>query len=276
MPGTPSLNLNSSYDAQNPSMAFVGSDLWAAWSEKNAAGRWQIVVKCYCSGTWQLMATSLNVSSGRDADAPMVADAGGVPMVLWVEDNGAGNRQLYSRVYNGSWGTTQNLSINSTGTMNASPMSVAGSGNRLTIAWRENNANNQYIYVRRYSGGTSGTWSSFESPAAPLNSDFGFTSTSYKAPPIVALDGAGRPYVLITEGYSAGPFNTNTRLMHFNPLLGNWVDDGQINTSGKTVEGASMAIYGSKVYILHNEDNPSGTQNGNPGTNNAMSFKVYK
>ena len=274
--GRSSLNLSASYDALNPSMAFVGSDLWAAWSEKNAAGRWQIVVKCFCSGTWQLMATSINANPGRDAEAPMVADAGGMPMVLWVEDNGTGNRQLRSRVWNGSWGSAQNLSINNPGTMNASPVSVAGSGNRLTIAWRESTANNQFVYVRRYSGGPSGTWSSFESPAAPLNSDTGFTASSWKGTPIVAVDAAGRPYVLVTEGYSAGPSSTNTRLMHFNPLLGTWVDDGQINTPGKTVEDASMAIYGSKVYILHNEDNPSGTQNGNPGTNNAMSLKVYK
>ncbi len=259
--GPSSLNLNTGRPATNPTMAFVGSDLWITWTENNGTGNFQVVVKCYCSGAWQLKATSLNRLPTNNAQHARIVDAGGLPMVIWRELDGT-SWQLYAKVFNGAW--SSETSLNVSGVLNAGTVDAAGSGSGLTITWRETDATTQNAYVRRYSGGPAGTWSA-PFGAGPLNSDTSFGAFGIEGSPEIALDAAGRPYVLITEGFGS---TRTTTLRHYNPALASWRTDAQVNSPGKFIYRADLAIYGSAVHVAFGEY-PS-------GQNSAMAYRVYK
>ncbi|MFN8151403.1 MAG: hypothetical protein U0R24_09810 [Solirubrobacterales bacterium] len=81
----------------------VGGVPWATWSEWNStSSNYQVKAATWNGTAWVQMGGVLNADPIRRADAPAIADVGGVPYVTWHEQDGSGTRHVRVAKWNGS------------------------------------------------------------------------------------------------------------------------------------------------------------------------------
>lgn len=95
-PGNP-VNQSRARSATAPGLAVVAGRPWVAWAEEDGRNREVRVARLNSAGTgWEQPVgggSPVNVSAGRDADAPSLAAVGEVPYVAWPERDSQ-NREM--------------------------------------------------------------------------------------------------------------------------------------------------------------------------------------
>lgn len=132
-------------DDITPSMA-CSSSCWVFWAT-NRYGSMDIVGKNLDSGIL------INVTTNKDDDfAPDATfDSNGNLWVVW-ESERDGNREIYYRIFNGTWGPETRLTYHPAWDKLPSIADVSGS---IWIVWTSNRSGNQEIWKVEYNG----TWS---------------------------------------------------------------------------------------------------------------------
>lgn len=174
--GNTPLNKNIACDAQNPSVAMLGDNIYVAWDEyqENTSLR-QIRVKMFNGSAWSFIdgggITGLNCNTGQDAQRPNLAAYNGELYLVWEEYNATtGCSLIHARKYSGS-GSIWNDIDDQEGT-NVIPLTkIVPCLNYITAGWaytpvltvykgkmyaswtETKNGNITQVHVSRYDGG---------------------------------------------------------------------------------------------------------------------------
>jgi hypothetical protein len=180
-----SLNVSATQSAGAPALGTVAGVPYVAWDETSATGR-QIWVKRLEGTTWvPVGGGSLNLTAAHDAEAPMLADVGGVPYVGWQESDGA-HSQLYVKRFDGTaWQQVGSGSMNVDTAHGVSAPSLASVGGTPVMTWSEDFGSGYRVWAKRFDG-TNWTFLGRN----PLNVDPAFTA---RDPDVADLGGV--PYL---------------------------------------------------------------------------------
>jgi hypothetical protein len=149
----PSLNLQATSDAADPSLALDSSgNPVVAWAEKNSTD-FTVYVKRWNGSAWQqLGGIYLDVVPSANAISPSVAiGTDNQPVVVWSE-----NQSLMVKRFDGNtWSRLEGIRLNLYRAY--APQIVVDSSNTPVVAWQEDIAStpvldNTDIHVRRWSG----------------------------------------------------------------------------------------------------------------------------
>lgn len=182
-----SLNVDPARDAVTPAIGFVGPTPHVTWSERDAAGRFQIYVRRWNGATWTQLGGSLNREPASSATAPSIAAFEGVPYVAWREEI-AGVSHLFVSYWDGAAWTPAGNVLNSPGLAQASELSLHSDGETLSAVWRETLGVGR-VHLARWDGGG---WQEVGSPY------IGMSGRTTAAPRLDSLGGIA--YVAFREG----------------------------------------------------------------------------
>jgi len=99
-----SLNVDPAFDAMGAHINILGETPYVAFSQKNAAGTWEVFVKHYDGTSWIADSGSLNVSAASNGGSPYLGFVGNVPYVCFSQgDWGAGSQVYVKRLVNSDW-----------------------------------------------------------------------------------------------------------------------------------------------------------------------------
>ncbi|MFL5780722.1 MAG: hypothetical protein ACJ760_05365 [Thermoleophilaceae bacterium] len=215
----------------DPSLATVGGTLYAA-AVSQADGN--VRVERLVGTTWQAVGGSLNIDTNESAEAPHIADVGGVPYVSWVErDGNCTESELTARVkrWNGSsWvavGTgARPLSDDTVPQCDYVPQAkITDIGGKPYVAMlvQTSGVSGTKAYVKRYDTSSS-SW--VTEGGGPV-SDPSLLANSVSLAEVVS----GIPYVAYTEGPALATPNTHD-LVHVKRFAsGSWqtIGGGPLN-----------------------------------------------
>jgi Bacterial Ig-like domain len=195
--GSTPLNIDSTKNARNPSIALNSSGFPVVTWEESDGTHFNIYVKRWNGTSWvQFGSSSLNIDPTKDAQNPSIAlDSSGNPIISW-DEFGAGfavsTFNVYVKRWNGtSWvqiGPTF-LDVNTDQAATKSSVKVNSSGNPI-VSWNEDDGASYNVYVKSWNGSS---WVQVGSTSLDAN-------TSQNAVnPSLAIDSNGTPTVAWLE-----------------------------------------------------------------------------
>ncbi|MEL6105485.1 MAG: right-handed parallel beta-helix repeat-containing protein, partial [Planctomycetota bacterium] len=144
----------------SPSIASFGGETFVAWSDSRS-GNQQIYVARHDVSGWNELGGSAGLggisdSAGASSQPSIVVDAGGAPVVAWVESEIGGTNIHVARWEGGAWtamGSSLGAGGISTSGTASNPIVVETSFGTL-VAWEEVVAGEVQAYARVFSGGS--------------------------------------------------------------------------------------------------------------------------
>jgi Bacterial Ig domain/Kelch motif/Galactose oxidase, central domain len=154
-----SLNVNGANWAYDVSIAYLGGQLYLAWTERSQSGNAQLYVATWNGASWVLTKSgslNQNPGSGWAYHPSLVGDPGSNSLYLgWVEQSAIGQKaQVFvARYLGGVWNFLgQSLNVNPVGG-SAQHVSLAVYNGEPVAAWGEVNSGSlRQIYVKQWSG----------------------------------------------------------------------------------------------------------------------------
>lgn len=253
---TTGLNKNTALNADVPSAAVFGSNLYVAWDEVNAGPVSQIRVKRYNGSSWTFVdgdgANGLNHDVLEAATRPKLAVFGANLYAAWTEGSPS---QIRVRRYNGSSWTFVDGDgldgLNRESAREASDPSFAVYDEELYLSWSEENSLGvKQIRVQKYDG-TSWTFVDGNNTSG-LNKDAGLDAASSS----FVVHNAGL-YLSWNEG-SPGQL----RVAKFNGTQWAFVDgddvDGLNKIPSNNAVNGNIISFNSQIYATWAEFAPLG------------------
>ncbi len=230
-----------------------------AWRESNG-NVYNIYVKRWDGTSWQFVGGAISAVGGMtDSFKPSLAlDASGNPVVAFQEDDGSVNNIYVSRWKGSAWQLVGGaISAVAGGTGAYEPSLALDSLGNPVVAWREQNPNTSFVYVRRY---VAGSWQAIGGALSAV------AGTTDAIEPSLKLDGSGNPVVAWQE--SDGVDNN----IYVYRYTGSWqVVGGAL--SGSSVAGSSAF---SPSLDLDNTFHPVVAWRESNGTGTPDDIYVYK
>ncbi len=233
-----SLNIDTTKDADHPSITSIGGVPYVVWSESDAAAHTLIHVRRFTGGAWNAVGPALNTDTTKNANHPSIAGIGGVPFVAWEESNGTVT-QIRVRQFNGATWTDVGTPLNVDLTKDAARPSIASIGGVPYVAWEESNGAVTQIRAKLFNGAA---WTGV---ATPLNVD----ATKVASSPTIA-DVGGVPFVAWHES------NGTHTLIDVKQFSGGaWTAvDGALNVDAtKDAANARIANIGGVPFVAWEE-----------------------
>lgn len=151
------LNLDPTYDAYAPKIAFNNGVPYVAWTEWNDQSEpSKVYVKHLNGSAWVQDGGALNIDTALFADGPAICIFNNKPYVAWYEGvHNVAQSQIFVKHWSGSsWDQDGNsLNVNAAGIACAANFAVFNS--TLYVAWQDGNAGNGTkfrIYVKHLNG----------------------------------------------------------------------------------------------------------------------------
>ena len=230
-----------------------------AWLESNG-NVFNVYVKRWDGTAWQPVGGAISAVGGMtDSFKPSLAlDSGSNPVVAFQEDNGSVNNIYVFRYTAGTWQPVGGaLSAVAGGTGAYEPSLAIDSLGNPVVAWREQNPNTSFVYVRRF---VAGVW---QPVGGALSAVTGTTDT---IEPSLKLDGSGNPIVAWQESDGV---DSNIYVYRY---AGTWQSVGGA-LSGSSVAGSSAF---SPSLDLDSAFNPVVAWRESNGTGTPEDVYVYK
>ncbi len=190
-----SLNVDPNDVSGYPHLAEVNGTLWITWLEHFSGNGWTVVVKRFDGTQWVSAGSPQDGRIATDADAPSIADVGGVPFIAW-DDVSGGTRAMHVARYDPN-AVPNWVPIGGPFGLVSSPPGVGGYYRESSItsvngvpwvAWTDASGAVRRVQVAQFA---AGRW---ETVFGPLNSD----PTKSAGSPAIASAG-GLPYVAFTQ-----------------------------------------------------------------------------
>jgi hypothetical protein len=257
---------NNSSDSQSPWVAIAPNGTpYVAWRD-NSSGDYEIYVRRWNGSSWVEVGAGSASGGGisnnsGDSEHPRVAIVpNGTPYVIW-EDDSSGDYEIYARRWNGSsWvevgaGSASGGGISSNSGDSLSPWVAVAPDSTLYVAWHDDSAGDDEIYVRRWNG------SSWVEVGAGSASGGGISNNSgTSAVSSVAVAPDGTPYVAWHDD-STGDYEIYVRRWNGS----SWVEVGAGSASGGGISNnsgrsrrPSMAIAPGNTPYVAWKDNSDG------------------
>jgi Bacterial Ig-like domain/Bacterial Ig domain len=191
--GATPLNIDSTKNARNPSIAINSSDFPVVTWEESDSNHFNIYVKRWNGTSWvQFESSSLNIDPTKDAQNPSIAlNSSGNPIISW-DEFGVGSFNVYVKRWNGtSWvqiGPTF-LDVNTDQAASKSSVKVNSSGNPI-VSWNEDDGASYNVYVKSWNGSS---WVQVGSTSLDVN------PSQSAINPSLAIDSNGNPTVTWLE-----------------------------------------------------------------------------
>ncbi len=204
--GASPINVSPTQDGSAPSLASIGGVPHVAWADYDGVNDEVRVARLNAAGTaWERVgeatspASPINVSPTQDASDPSLTEVGGVPYVAWIENN-AGAFQVRVARLNAAgtdWEAVGGASpLNRFANQDARSPSLTAVNGVPHVAWSEDDATNNEIFVARLNaGGTAWQLLGMSlNPDSPINQS---SSDDASDPSLAAVGGI--PYVVWSE-----------------------------------------------------------------------------
>jgi hypothetical protein len=235
--------------AYDPSLTMIGNVPYVAWYENDGTNNEVRVAHLNGAGTgWVYDADSaspINVSASANANAPVIANVGGVPWVTWQEDAGGGQQNINVAALNAAGTVWVKMGgpadkVLSADAQTASLTSINGVP---WIAWAEQQGGGYQIRVARFEGGT---WVRVADGLSPINRD---PNAIANYPSLTSIDGV--PWVAWHEATATG---TEIRVARLNAAGTAWerIADAASpidESSSKNANFPSLANVGGVPYV---------------------------
>jgi hypothetical protein len=237
--GASPINVDPTRDGFEPSLASIGGTPNVAFVEAGASAKQLRVVRLNSAGTaWDDVGGILNVDPARDADAPSLADVGGVAHVAWIEDDLTNFEVRAARLTGGGWVQVEG----GASPINAHPDQTAGSPRLAVVAgvphigWVESDGTRGQVRVARLNA-AGNDWAQIVAGASPVNHDPGQGATR-----MALADVGGTPYVAWIE---ADGVNQEVRVARLEAAGPTWAEvvgvDSPINAVA-TADAWSLGV----------------------------------
>lgn len=231
--GTLNLTAETSWD---PKLAVFNEELYATWLENN-----QIHVSKYedTGAEWQVVSPAPGLG-GSGAGSPQLAVYDSSLYAVWREDSGTqGVQKIKASRYVGgtNWESIDGGGFGSDGGTSINYPNVAVFGNKMYVAWSDNN---KAIRVKSYDEENGWQW-------AEDNAGLNYTAgSSVSVPKLVAYDG---------QLYAAWVESNTVRAKKYDGTSWTTADsDHGLNARiGSTVNHPSLAVYGGKLFAVWTE-----------------------
>lgn len=221
-----SLNMNTSNDAGQASIAVYNETPYVIWSESNGVSK-QIYVKKFNGSSWEIIVGSLNIHSDYNANLPDLAIHNSNLYATWRESNGADSYIFVKKYAINAWeqiGNTLNANTNC-----SSPELAVADNGIVYVTWNESTGAEAYVYVKHFNG------SSWEQDGGTLNVD----ANTYATGADITMS-LNTPYVVWREVESTFTYE-NAFVKFFNGT--DWVQlGGNLNH-----DGAFYALYSPAI-----------------------------
>ena len=181
------LDVSGAQSALEPAVAVdTAGNPVAAWYEYDGSS-FNVYVKRWSAGAWNLLGSALDVTANRDADRPSLAvGRDGNPVAAWREVN-----NIYVKWFDGrTWNPVGTGPVNFNPTTALGVSLVLDKTDNPIVVWTEGDKISYNLYVKRWDGSR---WVMLGS--GPLDIRLG-GNVLYKD---VAVDAAGNPVVVWTE-----------------------------------------------------------------------------
>jgi hypothetical protein len=213
------LNINSTQQAINPTIADVGGVPYVAWQEMTG-GHLNVHVKRFAAGTWSAVGSSLTSDPAGAAELPSITSVDGIPYVAWEESIGLAEQVHVAEFTGGAWSAVGG-SLNEAPTDLASNPSITSAGGMPYLTWSEQSGNVPQTNVAQFK---DGAWRDI---GGSLNDD---TTHDANLPAIAFVGGV--PYVAWQE--KSGPTAVQIRVARLEP-------DIVSETATPSATGATLA-----------------------------------
>jgi hypothetical protein len=285
--GANGINNDTSKSAEYPTLAALGSKIYAAWDEPNSTPKYQIRVKAYNgnddSPSWSdadggTGNSSVNVDSTENAYTPHLLAFNSKLYAIWTETNTAegGTARIQVKSYDGSndpsptWSAaTPNAGLNYDNLTNreAETPYLAALNSTLYAIWAEDftASNTAKVRAKVYNGGTS--WATAEELAQGISSGGGVDAS---APYLIPFN--SKLYAIWSDpaqGGAQSPINQIHARVNSENWTWNAIDGGMalvgLNYRDSNYDYSNgynphLVEFNSKLYAIWTEGDPSGKQ----------------
>jgi hypothetical protein len=148
------LNVDPTQPAEFPSVTDVGGIPYIAWQEGSSSAS-HVDVARFMGGSWSAVGGAVNLDPTKDAGAPSITSADGVPFVAF-NDASSGPSQIHVAEFkNGAW-TTIGGALNNDPTHNADLSAITMVGGTPYVAWQESTGSDSEVRAARLEPDISG------------------------------------------------------------------------------------------------------------------------
>ncbi len=249
----------SSFGTQ-PSMTTVAGVPYITWIDTNGGNKEVFVAHLNSAGNGWVpdrdAPSPINVSTSADANAPGLADVGGVPWVAWHEAAGAQNNVYVAKLTGSTWTKVPAAvtPVDKVASADAQTVSLTAMGGVPWISWAEQQGSSYQIRVARFDSATD-AWVRVADSISPINADPARVANETR---LNSFDGV--PYVAWHEVTATG---TEIRVARLNSAGTGWErladSPSPINQSPSQNAGAvSLANVGGIPFVAWKEPDAGG------------------